>query len=240
MIDFENYQKRKQKWERKQVGCVINSARRATLALTLKNTLELLDGKRRGRLLDIGCGFGEIDILLAKNTDFEITGFDISKAAIDAAKENVKKAGLEDRIKIEEGDIFNLKYPDGYFDAAVSFGYVSAATYPGAQKEIARFLKPGGILICDFINCLSFYKFFGSLRRIISGDSYYYFSLSGIRREFEKEGLIFREQRFFNTYPPLNLSLSPQVFLAFENTLGRLFKNFLARVRLVCFSFTHR
>lgn len=234
----DNFKQRQQKWERKQADYKVNSARQATLVLTLKKTLELLGDKRRGRLLDIGCGFGELAILLAKNTDFEIIGFDISKTSVEAARANIKKAGLEGRIKIEEGDVYNLNYPDDYFDAAVSFGYVSAATYPGAQKDVARVLKPEGILICDFINCLSLYKIFGSFKRAVNGNSPYYISLSGIKQKFAKESLIFRKQRFFNTYPPLNLSLSPKVFLVFENTFGRLFKNFLARVRLVCFSYT--
>src|SRR3989344_2492133 len=237
---MDNFEERKQKWERKQADYKVNSARQATLVLTLKKTLELLGDRKRGKLLDIGCGFGAFAILLAKNTDFEIFCFDISKTSVEAARANVKKAGLEGRIKIEEGDVFSIKYPDNFFDVAVSFGYVSAATYPGAQEKINRVLKPGGILICDFINCLSFYKVFGSLRRIIKCDSPYYLSLSGIRREFEKEGLIFMAQKLFNTYPPLNLNLSPKVFLAFENTLGRLFLKSLARVRLICFLSTSK
>ncbi|OGM98556.1 MAG: hypothetical protein A2817_00060 [Candidatus Yanofskybacteria bacterium RIFCSPHIGHO2_01_FULL_39_8b] len=233
MTSPDNFEKRKEKWENKQDNRA-DSVRQATFILTVKNALELLSVKS-GKVLDIGCGFGELAILLARNTDFEITGFDISKPAVEVARENVRKTGLEDRIKVEEGDVYCLKYDDCSFDVVVSFGYVSAATYRGAQKEIARVLKPGGILICDFINCLSFYKIFSSLIRILKKNSPYYLSLPGIRREFEKEGLIFKRQRFFNTYPPLNLNLSPRIFLAFENTLGWLLKRCLARVRLVCF-----
>lgn len=190
-------------------------------------------------MLDIGCGFGEIDILLAQNTNFEIIGFDIAKEAVEIARANVKTAGLEDRIRIEEGDVYNFRYPDNSFDVVVSFGYVSAATYPWVQKDIARVLKPGGILICDFINCLSFYKFLLTFKRILKKQEIPYFvSLAKIQQEFKKGGFTFLNQRFFNTFPPLNLKINPRFYLAFENSIGKIFKNFLGRVRLISFQKT--
>lgn len=236
MTKPENYIKRKQKWEEKSREYRLNSAREATFILTVKNTLEFLKNKKEGRLLDIGCGFGEIDVLLAQNTNFDIIGCDISDIALKAAQNNIKRVGLTHRIKIEEGNVYGLKYPNEFFDVILSFGYVSAATYPGVQKEIARVLRPGGILICDFINCLSLYKVFATFRRILQKKVPYYISLLGIRREFEKEGLYFTEQVFFNTYPPLNLKLSPEIFIFFENTIGRILNKFLGRVRLVKFA----
>jgi ubiquinone/menaquinone biosynthesis C-methylase UbiE len=231
-----NYQRRKQKWDQKNKEYIVDALRRATFVLTVENMLKLLGNKRKGRILDAGCGFGEIDVLLAQNSDFEIVGFDLSKVAVQAARKHVKEAGLESRIKIEEGDIFNLKYPDQSFDIVISFGYISAATYPGVQKDMARVLKPGGLLICDFINCLSAYKFFNTIKRMVGKkESSYYFSLKGIRQEFKKAGLNFKKQRFFNTYPPFKSGVSHQAFLAFEKTIGKILKRFLARVRIVSF-----
>ena len=222
---FENYHKNIYR---------VTSPRLATFELTVRNTLKILGEKKDGQVLDIGCGCGEIDILIAQNTNFNITGCDISETALKNAQSNIEKAGLGNRIKVEEGNVFNLKYPDNFFDIILSFGYVSAATYPEATQEVARVLKPGGFLVCDFINCLSLYKIFVSLKRVMEKKPLYYLTLSGIRRQFQKEGLVFVGQRLFNTFPPIE-GLSPNFFLGFENTVGKVFKNFLARVRLVCF-----
>ena len=234
-MQTKNYQEKKQKWEEINRRYKKSSVREATFVLTVENTLKLLT-KRRGRVLDIGCGFGEIDILFAQNTNFNIVGCDISEIAVKTAQENVEKAGLDHRIKIEEGNVYKLKYPNDFFDIVLSFGYVSAATYPGAQKEVARVLKPGGILVCDFINFLSLYKFLSIFKRIAKLRKVsYYVTLNRICREFKKQNLVFVDQRFFNTYPPLDLSLNPKIFLSFENTIGKIFKNILGRVRLVSF-----
>jgi ubiquinone/menaquinone biosynthesis C-methylase UbiE len=234
-INPKNYEDRKKKWEQVSKNYKIDSTREATFSLTINNTLALLGDIKEGRLLDIGCGFGKIDILLAKNSNFNITGCDISDIALESAQNNIREADLDNRIKIEKADVYNLKYPDNFFDVILSFGYVSAATYRGVQKEVARVLKPGGLLICDFINCLSFYKFFPTLKNFLFKKKPYFFSLAGIKRRFEKEGLIFEKQVFFNTYPPLKFIRNPKIFLGFEDTLGTLFRTHLGRVRLVKF-----
>jgi SAM-dependent methyltransferase len=236
MIDNLDYNQRKKKWEEKNSDYKIDSTREATFLLTVKNTLKLLGPIKNGNLLDIGCGFGEIDILLAKKTNFKITGIDISKNALNIFNEKILKKELTNKINIEEGDVYNLKYPDNYFDIILSFGYVSAATYNDVQKEVYRVLKPGGILICDFINELSFYKFLNTLKRTLKGKRIPYFiNSSGIRNEFEKNNLILKEQLFFNTYPPLHFGVPVKYFLFFENTIGGIFNKLLGRVRLVKF-----
>ena len=150
---------RKTKWEKyaKSVDTQ-SSSKKATFLLTVDNALRLLGERRNGLMLDVGCGFGEVDILFSKRTNFRIIGCDISKVCVDRARDNVKLAGLTGKIKIEEGDVYSLTYPSNYFDVVTSFGYASAATYKGAQAEVSRVLKPGGFLVCDFINYLSLYK----------------------------------------------------------------------------------
>jgi len=216
-----------------------SSSKRATFELSAKHAVDLLGERRKGVLLDVGCGFGEIDILLAEKTEFNIIGCDISKRCIDVARKNVEAHGFEGRIKIEEGDVYALPYPDNYFDAVVSFGYTSAATYKGVQSEVARVLKPGGLLICDFINSLSLYKIVNLPRRwrkLINEEGKHYntATLRGISEYFLRYNFKFVSQRLFNSYPPINF-LPPFFLIFFDKSIGRVLNRILGRVRIVCF-----
>lgn len=235
---------RKTKWDAyAEIIDTTTPSKRATFDLTVQHALGMLGDKREGSLLDIGCGFGEIDVLLAKQTSFKITGCDISDKCIDGARKNVNKAGMENRICIEKGDVYKLKYPDNYFDVIVSFGYTSAATYKGVQGEVARVLKPGGILICDFINYLCLYKIMRlqvGWNKMIREEGKYYniATVKGMKEYFARHNLNFISQSLFNTYPPLDF-LSKGAMIFFERSIGSIFRRVLGRVRLVCFQKTN-
>lgn len=233
-----SYKGRYQKWETVAEKYKVDNSRIATFELTTQNVLKFLGNKKEGLALDIGCGFGYIDILLARKTNFQIIGIDISDIALENAKKNIKEAGLEKRIKIEKGDVYNLSYPDNYFDVIFSFGYVSAASYQKVVKEVARVLKPGGLLILDYINHHCLYKalsLFKKFRKYKRGELYS-FNIRGIRKHFSSVGLSFVSKTYFNTYPPIFGKVIPfKLYIFFEKTIGRLFKKILGRVILVCF-----
>jgi len=230
-----SYDERYRKWEGVAKRYKIDNTRLATFQLTVKNVLKLLKNKKEGLAIDIGCGFGSIDVLLAQNTDFKIIAMDISDTALEAAKKNVMHFSQEERIKVEKGDVYNLSYPDNYFDVIFSFGYVSAATYPSARNEVYRVLKPGGLLICDFINHVSLYKLPFLIKNIFLG----YTQLgefSKIKKDFKKTGFKFLSKIYFNTYPPIFKNIFPVwTYLLFEKTIGRPLKKILGRVILVSF-----
>ena len=64
----------------------------------------------RIKVLDVGTGSGCIAIGIKKaHPEWQVTGIDISKEAIEVAKENAKRNGVEVEFKV--ADIFNLQSP---------------------------------------------------------------------------------------------------------------------------------
>lgn len=101
-------------------------------------------GIRRGRVLDIGTGSGRLamELARARNTDFHITGLDISKDMLELAKQNITGAGLSDCIELVEGNADNLPFPDGSFDLVIS--YASLHHWVNPEKVFAEAQRVAG------------------------------------------------------------------------------------------------
>lgn len=100
-----------------------------------------------GKLLEVGCGAGNISLWYAKN-GYEVHGVDISETAINWARRNASKEGLE--INFRVGNILNLKELDKeQFDIVVDgscFHCIIGIERKNFLKSIWRLLVKGGIL----------------------------------------------------------------------------------------------
>ncbi|GGO08158.1 class I SAM-dependent methyltransferase [Saccharibacillus kuerlensis] len=108
--------------------------------------------EKGAKVLDLCCGMGRHSLSLAEK-GYEVTGMDLSDVLLDEAK---KEDGA-DRIRWVQGDMRELPFEDGEFDAVVnlftSFGYFEEdAEHIRVLKEIQRVLRPGGQFIIDFMN----------------------------------------------------------------------------------------
>ena len=101
---------------------------------------------RAGRILDAGCGGGELlRRMAARATGATFSGIDISPASVAAARRLNRRAIRSGRMEIEQGTIESLPWPEGTFDLVTACETVYFWPDPATDfREIARILKPGG------------------------------------------------------------------------------------------------
>jgi ubiquinone/menaquinone biosynthesis C-methylase UbiE len=100
------------------------------------------------KVLDIGCGYGETCLDLAKlvTGNGEVMGLDCTAAFLDIAEQERQDAGV-DNVKYELGDAQTHELPQEYFDAVFSrFGVMFFQSVVMAMRNSRQALKPGGKL----------------------------------------------------------------------------------------------
>lgn len=96
------------------------------------------------RILDLGCGTGEITRRLGERfPDAELLGIDILASNLELARRD----NARDRITYEQGDAFALTAADASFDLVVCRHMSQCVpAFARVLTEITRVLKPGGWL----------------------------------------------------------------------------------------------
>ena len=98
------------------------------------------------RILDVGCGAGFFEMVLAP-LGYRMTGIDLTPEMISQAKQlcgRHRAAAAEFYVM----DAEHPGFPDGYFDAVISRNLTWTLPHPAeAYKEWYRVLKTGGILL---------------------------------------------------------------------------------------------
>jgi ubiquinone/menaquinone biosynthesis C-methylase UbiE len=96
------------------------------------------------RLLDVGCGAGQI-ALIAARAGAEVTGCDIATNWLEKGRARAGAEGL--KISFEEADAESLPYEDAQFDTVVSlFGAMFAPRPDLVAAELTRVCRPGGTI----------------------------------------------------------------------------------------------
>jgi len=101
---------------------------------------------RGGRILDAGCGGGEmLRRMAARAPEATLAGVDVSPASVEASRRRNRRAIAAGRMEVKEGSVEALPWPDATFDLVTACETVYFWENPGtAFREVARVLKPGG------------------------------------------------------------------------------------------------
>ena len=93
------------------------------------------------RVLDVGCGTGDLSIEIFEKTAAAVVGIDFCRPMLDLAKS--KAPGLQ----LVEGDALKLPFVDREFDCiTIGFALRNLSSVEGGLAELRRVLKPKGTL----------------------------------------------------------------------------------------------
>ncbi len=121
-----------------------------------KQLLEALAVQPGERILDVGCGAGQLAVEIAAlvGSTGRVDGVDISEDMLAAAHDRSRDQQVSSWIQFSKADATALPFPDGFFDAVVShmvYEYVPAIDK--AMAELRRVTRGGGravIVDCDW------------------------------------------------------------------------------------------
>jgi ubiquinone/menaquinone biosynthesis C-methylase UbiE len=99
-----------------------------------------------GDVLELGSGSGAMaEELLNRYPSIRLTATDVDPAMVEAASRRLTPLG--DRVEVQAADATGLPFPDGRFDAVVSFIMLHhTVQWEQALGEATRVLRPGGHL----------------------------------------------------------------------------------------------
>jgi SAM-dependent methyltransferase len=115
--------------------------------------VEQADLRAGQRVLEIGCGTGNLTILAKQlHPQVEMAGLDPDPKALARARRKAERAGVELQWNLGFAD--QLPYEDGALDRVLSslmLHHLSTDAKRAALREVARVLRPGGSLhVLDF------------------------------------------------------------------------------------------
>lgn len=97
---------------------------------------------RHGRILEAGCGLGQIALAL-RQLGYDVEGVEWSEKTVQAVR------SLRPDLPIRVADVTQLDVPDGYYTAYISLGVVEHSQ-EGPEPfllEAYRVLAPGGVIL---------------------------------------------------------------------------------------------
>lgn len=144
-------------------------------------TVHLPNDHKPLRCLDAGCGTGETGLRLVA-AGHHCTFLDISPAMLEQVGTSLAHSGEQVRASLLEGDLTtqNKELPAGQFDVVVAHSVIEFLPDPQAGlKELARLLRPGGIVSVVVANA------WGQVMRVAFEDRDPMLALTGLHKPLD-------------------------------------------------------
>jgi demethylmenaquinone methyltransferase/2-methoxy-6-polyprenyl-1,4-benzoquinol methylase len=99
------------------------------------------------RVLDVATGTAGVALMLTERSRAEVTGIDLTEQMLCGGRDQVRKAGRTDRIRLVCGRAEQLPFADATFDAMTFTYLLRYVADPAATvRELARVVRPGGTI----------------------------------------------------------------------------------------------
>lgn len=124
----------------------------------IHHTLKKLNLQEGQKLLDIGCGWGNLVVEAAKTYKVNALGITLSEAQYKRANERIEEQGLENLVTIKLMDYRDLTNSDLLFDRVVSIGmaeHVGKVNLKLFFKTVNEVLKEEGLFLLHNITSLT-------------------------------------------------------------------------------------
>jgi SAM-dependent methyltransferase len=107
-----------------------------------------LDVPRGAKVLDIGCGWGDTAIELARMTGpgGSVLGLDCCDAFLEKGRHDAREAGL-DNVRFVEADVQTYRFQPEFDLCFSRFGMMFFSNPVAAMRNVKNALKPGGRLV---------------------------------------------------------------------------------------------
>lgn len=118
-----------------------------------RKAIGMIKNKQAETILDVATGTADLTIEINRQLKpKQIIGMDLSNKMLEIGRKKVSKKGLDNLIRLDQGDSENLQYEDNTFDVATAaFGVRNFEDLTAGLKEINRVLKKNGqIVVLEF------------------------------------------------------------------------------------------
>ena len=169
-------------------------------------------------VLDIGCGLGGVDVILARDHDARVMALDIEEDLVRRTRDRIRQNGLSDRVEVRQCRPGPLPLEDQSVD--VVFGkdsWIHIQDKASFFAETFRVLKPGGLLTAgDWMRAPGPY----------SRDMLYFFEIEGLTYHMDTQenyGRLLQEAGFMEVkVEDISGQLLPQAKAEYQDMDGRL------------------
>lgn len=112
-----------------------------------RKAFRLLPRLERPRILDAGCGRGDVTIELARLGGGEVFGIDRDDRALEIFRERIRDEGLDKRVHAIHGSFLDMDFDPESFDIVWAEGSLHIVGLEAGLLALRRFIRPGGFLV---------------------------------------------------------------------------------------------